>query len=58
MTDKLRNMTTSRLKELELEGRAICTCCIHSKRRDCSPICSVPTTYQRIVAELERRKEA
>lgn len=47
------------LKALELEGRAMCTCCVFSKRGEpCPDTCSVTCVYTLIKAEIERRQTA
>lgn len=58
LREKLFAKTTEELEKLVLEGRAICTCCLKSKRGEsCAENCSVPPIYAAAVTELRRRKE-
>lgn len=56
--EKLRAKTTAELESLVIEGRAICTCCLRSKRDiPCSETCSVPPVYAMAVSILRERRE-
>lgn len=58
LREKLAAKTTQELEQLILEGRAICACCLKSKRGvPCAERCSVPPVYAAAVTELRRRKE-